>query len=524
MKIYPSLFAYLNNSPMSSDDDNLLKASQRPVIVLESEEVLSAIPWLIPIDDRVYEVGFPYLQPTDLQHDQPNLVSKLNLDISGQSCTVNISDEVLDVETIKEESEIEAWENKLGKSLVDKTTAELIRLFIGMFTEILTDKKSAKAQILLIDLSEKLAIINLEDANLPIVISLDRKYQLHRKLEAISDRLRHQLRRQAELMPVGRIQEMDSYCLRDYVRRPGLTAVEKAGSKQQLMGIKRYQDFNTPENKFLGQILGLNCFQYKKSGASQFQSEIRKIRLVIDLFKQQPIVKTIQDRSYQFTKPNYVLQQNPIYRSFYQAYLEYLRRKNEKQRVWSFRSVLLADTVYIYLAAALLKFEGIDVDANLAIIGSLIPDKGRYLERGENITVKVFLEKQVYVFSVKKQIDDIKSDLVLDLEIHQLDSMELETKKLVFPIWVFWYRPSDEIIMQMQEYVQDIINTKNVKLGLLFYLQFLPSQVLTKVKIEHFCDRKLWLVPLPNPITLQGFDQIVNFIAKVIQASMELTV
>lgn len=509
---------------MSSDDDNLLKASQRPVIVLESEEVLSAIPWLIPIDDRVYEVGFPYLQPTDLQHDQPNLVSKLNLDISGQSCTVNISDEVLDVETIKEESEIEAWENKLGKSLVDKTTAELIRLFIGMFTEILTDKKSAKAQILLIDLSEKLAIINLEDANLPIVISLDRKYQLHRKLEAISDRLRHQLRRQAELMPVGRIQEMDSYCLRDYVRRPGLTAVEKAGSKQQLMGIKRYQDFNTPENKFLGQILGLNCFQYKKSGASQFQSEIRKIRLVIDLFKQQPIVKTIQDRSYQFTKPNYVLQQNPIYRSFYQAYLEYLRRKNEKQRVWSFRSVLLADTVYIYLAAALLKFEGIDVDANLAIIGSLIPDKGRYLERGENITVKVFLEKQVYVFSVKKQIDDIKSDLVLDLEIHQLDSMELETKKLVFPIWVFWYRPSDEIIMQMQEYVQDIINTKNVKLGLLFYLQFLPSQVLTKVKIEHFCDRKLWLVPLPNPITLQGFDQIVNFIAKVIQASMELTV
>jgi hypothetical protein len=154
----------------------------------------------------------------------------------------------------------------------------------------------------------------------------------------------------------------------------------------------------------------------------------------------------------------------------------------------------------------------------------LIPDKGRYLERGQNITVKVFLAKQVYVFSLKKQIDDIKSDLVLDLEIHQLDSIELETKKLVFPIWVFWYRPSDEIFMQMEQYLQELINTKNVKLGLLFYLQFLPSQVLTKVKIEHFCDRKLWLVPLPNPITLQGFDQIVNFIAKVIQASMELTV
>lgn len=140
-------------------------------------------------------------------------------------------------------------------------------------------------------------------------------------------------------MPVGRIQEMDAYCLRDYIRRPGQTAAEKAGAKQELIGIQRYQNFNTAENKFLlyfSQILHLGYYRYERSGARQYRGEIQKFRLVIDLFKQQPVVQGIQDRQYQFTKPNYVLQQNPIYRSFYQAYLEYIQKRYEKERLWLF--------------------------------------------------------------------------------------------------------------------------------------------------------------------------------------------
>lgn len=525
MKIYPSLFAYLNESPVTSFDDKL-QASQRPIIVLESGEILSTLSGLIPINDRVYEIGFPHLQPTDLQHDQPELVSKLNLQIDTTSYTLYITDEVLDEETIEQELEIAEWKKRLGERL-DKTTAELIRLFIGIFTKILTEEKTVKTELLLINLPEKLNLINLEDAKLPIVISLDRKYQLHQKLKTISDKLRHQLRRQAELMSVGRIQEMDSYCLRDYVRRPGLTAVEKAGSKQQLMGIKRYQDFNTPENKFLVyfcSILHLNCLQNQKEGASQFQAEMSKIRLVIDLFKQQKIVKPVQTKGYQFTKPNYVLEQNPLYRSFYQAYLEYLLRKNEKQRVWTFRNVLLADTVYIYLAAALMKFQGIDVDANLPISGSLIPDRGSYLNREKNITVKVFLENQVYLFSVIKQSHDFKSDLLLELEIHELNSVELEPKKLVFPVWVFWYRPDDEIIIQMQQHLLKLINTKNVKIGLLFYLQNSPTQSLPTNEIKPFFSKKLWLVTLSDRITSQGFTDIVDFMSQLIKKAVESVV
>ncbi|MDD1413292.1 DUF2357 domain-containing protein [Dolichospermum sp. ST_con] len=516
MKIYPSLFAYLNQSPLISDIPQL-QASQRPIIVLESEEILSETSCLIPITDRVYEIGFPYLQPTDLQHHNFELQSGLTLDISGKSYILQISDEILDLETIKEEAEIQELENRLGERL-DKTTANLIRLFIGMFTDIFSHQKTVNTNIILIELPEKLELVNIEDANLPIIISLDKRYQLRRKLEAISDKLRHQLRRQAESMSVGKIQEMDSYCLRDYVRRPGLTAVEKAGSKQQLMGIQRYQDFNTPENKFLvyfSQILHLNCFQYERSGASQFRETIRKIRLVIDLFKQQRIVKTIQDRSYKFTQPNYVLQQNPIYRSFYEAYLEYLRKKNEKEKLWTFRNALLADSVYIYLTASLLKFQGIDVDANLAINGSLTPDKGCYLNKDQNIIVKVFLKNQVYVFSLKKPPKTMMFDWVLTLEIHNLYSLELKTKKLVFPIWVFWYRPNDDVISQMKIYLHKLSKNHIFGQGIVFYLQNQSQELITE---------ELPFVKLSENFTEQGFSSTVEMMTNLIKKVVDLSV
>lgn len=521
MRIYSSLFAYLNQ-PESKLELLSLEASQRPILVLEADEELSAVFWLIPLTDRVYEIGFPYLKITDLEQNSFELKAEFNLDISGQSYTLRVSDEVLDLETIQEEAEIQEWEKRL-KERLDKKTSELIRLFIGMFTEIFSNEKTGKVKVLLTDLPEKLQLVNIEDANLPIVISLDKRYKLRRKLEVISGKFRHQLRRQAELMPVGRIQEMDSYCLRDYVRRPGLTAVEKAGSKQQLMGIQRYQDFNTPENKFLvyfSQILHLNCFPYERSSSSQFKEEIRKISLVIDLFKQQPIVKTIQDRKYQFTKPNYVLQQNPIYRSFYQAYLEYLQKRYEKERLWTFRNALLADSVYLYLTVALFKFQGISADANSAITGSLTPERGHYIGTEQKIRVNVFLQNQVYTFSLEKPPKNMIFDWMLTLEIHQLDSIRLEIQKLVFPIWVFWYRPNDHGIMHIQEYLQRLKESHYFLKGIVFYLQN-PTR---EFRYEEFKSEELALEKLSENLMEQGFSSNVDMMANLIKASVELAV
>jgi len=530
MKIYPSLFAYLNNSPIISDVFQL-EASHRPIIVLESDEDerLSLPSWFIPISQGIYEIGFPYLQPTDLHYDPGHHVSLryvLSLEISGQGYNLSIADKVLDSETIKEEVEIPEWEHRLG-NLLDKTASELIRLFIGMFTHISNGgiRVGSNISVLLSGLSQSLDSVNIEDANLPIVISLDNKYQLHQKLEFIGSRLRHQLTRKAELMPVGKIQEMDSYCLRDYIRRPGSTPEEKAGSKQELMGIKRYQDFNTYENKFLvyfARILHLNCIQYERSRASQFRTQINKIRLVIDLFQQLPTVKTIQNRGYQFTKPNYVLQQNTIYKSFYQAYLEYIQKKHEKENLWGFRNYLLADAIYIYLIVGLLRLQGVNIDPTVGVSCKLIPDRGCYISPDQNIKVRVFLETQVCVFGLEKPSNIEMGDWILTLEIHQLDSMELNSRKLKFSIWVFWYLPSRDVIIQMGDYLHNLSNQELENNGLfagaiVLYLQDDTQDHTRNYSLDDGPSYEeifpnLRLVKLPENFTEQGFSQTVGII------------
>ena len=512
MKIYPSLFAYLSESETVTPD-TLLLARYRPIIVLEIGEDISPVSCLIPMTERVYEIAFPYIKPTDIGH-KSELEYGFNLVVSGENYALRISDEVLDLETIQVENELAEWERQLGERL-DTTTSGLIRLFVGMFTKLFAGQKS---NLLVSLLPQKLAEVNADEANIPIVISLERKYELRRKLQAISSKLRHQLRRQAELMSVGKIQEMDSYCLRDYVRRPGLNAVEKAGVKQELMGIQRYQDFNTLENKFLvyfSQILHLNCYRYERSGDQQYKPEIQQIRLVIDLFKQQPVVKSIQDSKYQFTRPNYILQQNYTYRSFYQAYLEYISKRYEKERLWAFRNYLLADTVYICLTAALLKFTGVYIDATLNIIGRITPDQGRYIQPNTLTQVKIFLQNQVYIFALSKP-EHHMSDWLLSLEIHQLNSKVLETQKIYFPIWVFWYCPDEQVITQIQKYLQ------NFPMGLIFYLQLPPHQCSVTGNITSNCEDKLQLVQLPDPT--QGFSQTVTFMSDMLREIVDLFV
>lgn len=231
---------------------------------------------------------------------------------------MRVADEVLDAAAIESEEQLNEWSEKLGNRL-DNQVTRLLQITLGLFTDIF----GGQSEIHLLQLPYKLAQVNVAEATKPLIISLEERYELQRKLEAIAPKLRHQLRRQAELMAVGRIQEMDGSCLRDYIRRPGRTAAEKAGSKQELMGIQRYQDYNTAENKFLvyftEKILHLECYRYEKSGATQYQQQVRRFRHYIDNFKQHPAVQSIQASRYHFTQPNYVLQQNPIYSSFYRA-------------------------------------------------------------------------------------------------------------------------------------------------------------------------------------------------------------
>ena len=523
MKIYSNLFAYLNGDYLSAEN-TVLQGCDRPVAI--DSNVNNSL--LIKHNENLYEIGFPYLKAADLEQHDDRCQTKLQIQTDTIEYSFFITDEVIDEEAIEDENQLKELLNSHKQKRLDTSVALLLQNFNNLFSN--KDLWSSRqGNINLHHLPEYLAKFNLSEASLPLVVSLEKQYELSRKLRTITPKLRHQLRRKAELMPIGRIQEMDSYCLRDYIRRPGNSPEKKAGAKQQLMGVKREQNYNTVENKFLvyftGTLLHLECFRYEQSKAQEHQDSVKKLRQTIDIFKRSPLVKNIHSRHFKLTKPNYVLLQNPIYNSFYRAYQDYIKKRSEKQRLWSYRTNLLGDTVYLCLTAALLSFQGVQLKplANLEIRTN--PDYGNYLLSDHAVSIPVCLQDFVYEFRLNKNSDLSMGDYCLTIELHDLKSSNLTTTVKSFPIWIFWYKPSEQIINYAEQYINN--NIHDYSLGILFYLQ--PSPDVTKLFAEE--KRKLeaelnpeaitkpsntLLYPIPNPLELQNFTPIVDLLAKKI--------
>ena len=352
-----------------------------------------------------------------------------------------------------------------------------------------------------------------KEARLPLILALDRRYELRHKLELIAPKLRSHLNRTAEMMSIAKIQEMDAYCLRDYVRRPGNNAAEKAGSRQQLMGIQRYQSFDTAENRFLKgfcNLLHLDSREYRDR-----HTEAKSLELAIDRFRQEPSVQSISRNALFAVKPNYVLQQNPIYRSFYQAYLDYLKRRTEKEKMWGLRQALLVDVVTIMLVTALLNLNGSYVSPLSSVDILSTPNHGKYLDdkyldnNGTHqeltklsISMQCVLQSGIFKFTVIQPHDPKSGDLQLKVE---KQTFPFQKSNLLLPIWLFWYRPDQQLLQTMQ------INQKSRIVCL--YLYGRPDDN------PKTSDRnpKIFIQQLPDPVDEQleaGVEILSNLICK----------
>lgn len=516
MQIYPSLFAYLNGKAV--ENYGVLRVCDRPII-LANEAKNFTCKEAIALGGGLYEIAFPYLEISDLEHHQNEL--KYGLTLEPTAVAIQIADEVCDRDNFEDENQSKIWGEKLGDRF-DDSVAKCLPVFTGLIENLISEKLGKTATVRVLDLPDKDAKI--KDAQKPLIITLQNRYELNKKLQTISPKMRQQLRRRAELTPIGRIQEMDAYCLRDYTRRPGRNAAEKGGSRQELMAVRRHQDYNTPENRlliyFVGKILYLESIRL----GSEYAEENRSFSQSIKAFRNQPHVRQIlrQLRRFQLLKPNYVLLQHPIYNSFYRAYLDYLAKRKEKQKIWGFRNRLFADVISLCLLMALTKFENFYVNPTAELRRQMVPETGRYLiaENEVNLKIQVFVKDKVYNFTIEKPEDIGWGDWLLNLEIHDLNSDRLETRQIKIPIWVFWYRPTDAVILQAVEYLGNQQQREpDIKTGLIFYLQVSPnkfsSQTLNQWNFEN--PRKVWLLQTPNFLAEDGGRETVNMISDFIK-------
>ncbi len=192
-----------------------------------------------------------------------------------------------------------------------------------------------------------------------IIVSISEK--MRRRLPDIVLAARRILLRERELVPIHRIQESDTNCLRWYIRQPGVDMATKAGHKQRLLGVVRRETFNTLENQVLKDFL----FRCRYEAASYLQGDVssRHVQssraIMVQGFKHicntyiiNPIFEQVSKPS-PGVQPNYALQNDSRYKEIWHWYRKLLKRENEEDNLWDWQTRTWADIMRLLIGAAL---------------------------------------------------------------------------------------------------------------------------------------------------------------------------
>lgn len=193
-----------------------------------------------------------------------------------------------------------------------------------------------------------------KDARMALIVKLAQETDLARSLRSVGRSPRRILQRVRQAMPVSRIQQLDSHCIRDFVRRPGRSAAEKAGPRQRLLGVRRRETAWTLENRVASWTLDRiarrsidYCRQNSEfattvgsrvSKAARFGREARSLRAFGELDEADP------EGLHHPIAPNYPLQMDPRYRRIHRAYVELVREKLVLDESWGWQQALWADS------------------------------------------------------------------------------------------------------------------------------------------------------------------------------------
>lgn len=188
-------------------------------------------------------------------------------------------------------------------------------------------------------------------ARMALIVELSRQQTLHRTLDAISRHPRRILHRIREEIPLGRIQELDSVCIRDFARRPGMTAIEKAGPRQQLLAVRRREQRDTLENRitcWVLESLGELARDYYRANATFAQDgkvrQVRSFGRCARTWRISELLREVGPLQHHPSVPNYPLQFEPRYRQVWKTYLRIRREKTVLDDAWAWQRVLWGET------------------------------------------------------------------------------------------------------------------------------------------------------------------------------------
>jgi hypothetical protein len=202
------------------------------------------------------------------------------------------------------------------------------------------------------------------EPRMELIIKIAQDRHLLRALHAIGESPRRVLIRVRESTPVGRVQEMDSACIRHYAKLPGNSPAQKAGTRQTLLSVQRRPSYDTLENKVAAWTMA--ALQKRAESWRRKQTPVAlggtRARSVIQLAKETQLLlgsENLRDIRYASlahpASANYPLTMETRYKTAYKAYRELLRYQKIKDDAWTWRRPLWSETVGQLVNCCLLR-------------------------------------------------------------------------------------------------------------------------------------------------------------------------
>ncbi len=184
----------------------------------------------------------------------------------------------------------------------------------------------------------------LSDPTMDILVRHAREHRA--RWSDIAEHPRRVLNRQRELIPLSRVQELDTQCMQWLSRQPGTSLAERAGGRQRILALSRFENRNTLENRVFRDLLDrtvaaareyllLNADRVRDQPArrttryvlvQQYQRECRRLSLEL----QEQGVTQAPD----VVQPNYVLLHDSRYRHVWTAWQEIIHRERVMDDLW----------------------------------------------------------------------------------------------------------------------------------------------------------------------------------------------
>ena len=160
-------------------------------------------------------------------------------------------------------------------------------------------------------------------------------------LEALAGNLRKVLTRFREMVGIAHVQQLDSHCLRWLTRQPGYSPIEKAGTRQEILGVVRKENYDTLENRVLKDFLR-RCFAQSNMYLRRYRSKWPTHMTILNVEKLKNLciailslpecekVKSLRE----FPMTNYVLQQDRLYSRVWVEYCKLVRQDDVAEKLW----------------------------------------------------------------------------------------------------------------------------------------------------------------------------------------------